>query len=236
MGFPLFAVPFVNAVVFAFHELTKRVLGFHDENEMNIYEGMICGGIAGLANCIVVTPVELVKCRLQIQFEEKKNNYYKGVIDCLKKIIKNEGWKAIYKGNVATIYREIPAYAAQFGGYYYSKQLFAKFRNKKVEDLGHADLMISGSIGGYACWQFSYPQDVIKTLLQIDKKGTYKNCRIDGGFYQCSKDLYREKGFSGFWKGYGPCMLRAVTANAILFVTYENVKLILSKYHDKLKN
>lgn len=113
MSFPLTTVPVVNAVVFTTHELSKRVLGFHDENNFTIFEGMVTGAIAGLANCIVVTPVELVKCRLQLQTENKAKSYYKGTIDCILKIAREEGIRSLYLGNVATMLREIPAYAGK---------------------------------------------------------------------------------------------------------------------------
>ncbi len=41
MGFPLFTVPLVNAVVFSTNELGKKLFGFHDENEMSLIEGII---------------------------------------------------------------------------------------------------------------------------------------------------------------------------------------------------
>jgi len=34
----------------------------------------------------------------------------------------------------------------------------------------------------------------------------------------------------GFWKGYLPCTIRAILANAILFVVYENAQESLKKY------
>lgn len=242
MSFPICSVPLVNAVVFSIHEFSKRLLGYNQEKEMDINEGVICGAIAGLANCIVVTPIELVKCRLQIQSEDKSKAYYKGVINCIKKTISQGGIKSIYKGNFATMLREIPAYAAQFGGYYYSKQVLAKYVDKSVDKLNNMELMLCGSIGGYFCWQFSYPQDVIKTLLQTQSRsieGEYNNENVvrfkpkayDGGFYECGKYIYETEGIIGFWRGYLPCTLRAIIANAVLFVTYENSKCILSNFH-----
>jgi solute carrier family 25 carnitine/acylcarnitine transporter 20/29 len=248
MSFPIFSVPIVNAVVFSVHDLSKRVLGFHEENDMDIYEGMICGAIAGLANCVVATPTELVKCKLQIQLESKTNAYYKGVIDCIKKIYFQGGARAMYQGNFAMILREIPAYAAQFAGYNYSKKITAKIRNKTVDSLNSLELMTCGAAGGYFCWQFSYPQDVIKTLVQTqfrniefevtnqttNYKGDQNNIMkfrhrfYDGGFYECAKYIYHTEGFMGFWRGYLPCTLRALLANAVLFLTYENSKYYLS--------
>ncbi len=63
-------------------------------------------------NCIVVTPVELVKCKLQVQYDNKKKRY-KGIIDCLVKMYKAYGIKGLYQGNYATIVCEVPAYAGK---------------------------------------------------------------------------------------------------------------------------
>jgi solute carrier family 25 carnitine/acylcarnitine transporter 20/29 len=230
MGFPLIAVPIINAVVFAVHELSRRCFGFNDENTMNLYEGTIYGGIAGLANTIIVTPVDLVKCRLQIQ-ADNNNRKYTGILDCVRKVFKKEGFKGLYKGNVITILREVPAYAAQFGGYYYSKQILAKLRKKQVDELGMFDLIIAGGIGGMLCWQASYPQDVVKTIIQTDLENKYKSKFFDGGIWNCSKELYIKEGFSGFWKGYMPCMLGAFVANAAMFVVYEKTKHYLNKHY-----
>jgi len=72
--------------------------------------GIISGGFCGLVNCVLVTPIELVKCRLQIQADNKKK-MYKGIMDCLVKTYNHSGIRGLYKGNYATIMREVPAYA-----------------------------------------------------------------------------------------------------------------------------
>jgi len=223
MASPLASLPLINAVVLAVHEIAKRQLGFHDENFMTIAEGVLCGGLAGFANCVLVTPSELIKCRLQIEYTTNSSKHQ--MIAMLAKIWKEGKIKALYTGNVATMLREVPAYAAQFGGYYYAKKFFAKLENKKVEELNNIELMACGAIGGYCCWQFSYPQDVIKTLLQT--RGDFKHRFFDGGFFECSKYIYGKDGLMGFWKGYLPCTIRALLSNAVLFLTYENVKLLL---------
>ena len=108
-------MPVINAVVFATNEKTKRLFHLHNEEDMSLWEGVFCGGVAGFVNCCVVTPVELVKCRLQIQTEANiKNSYYTGIVDCLVKTWKQEGVRGLYKGNFASIMREIPAYGGGF--------------------------------------------------------------------------------------------------------------------------
>jgi hypothetical protein len=44
--------------------------------------------------------------------------------------------------------------------------------------------MMVGTVAGINCWIFSYPQDVIKTKIQINPIGTYRTNNLikDGGF------------------------------------------------------
>ena len=127
---------------------------------------MICGMFAGLTNSFVLSPIELVKCRLQIQRESAANAYYRNSWDCFNKILKEEGIRnGIFKGMLSTISREVPCYAAQFGAYFYTKKLMAHLKGCKESDLGPFYQFIAGGVGGFFCWLFSYPQDVIKTRL-----------------------------------------------------------------------
>ena len=76
----------------------------------------------------------------------------------------------IFKGLLPTITREVPCYAAQFGSYETSKYLLWKLRKSTGGDPSRTptflELFISGGVGGFFCWFFSYPQDIIKTKLQ----------------------------------------------------------------------
>lgn len=50
-------------------------------------------------------PFEIIKVRLQTQ--SKENPQYRGIVDCLTKIIKNEGPLALYKGNYSIIKEQL---------------------------------------------------------------------------------------------------------------------------------
>lgn len=64
-------------------------------------------------NTVVVSPVELVKCRMQLDKESK----YAKSSDCAKQILSSEGVRGLFRGTYATAFREIWAYAAQFAAY-----------------------------------------------------------------------------------------------------------------------
>ena len=73
---------------------------------------MMAGAFAGLANSMIVGPVELIKCKMQdhrLNFSTSK--------DCLNHVIKTEGIRGLFKGMFATVSREVPGYAGQFAVY-----------------------------------------------------------------------------------------------------------------------
>lgn len=54
------------------------------------------GLISGWAQVILMQPFDIIKIRLQTQ--DLKNPRYHGIVDCLKKIVSEEGPLALYKG------------------------------------------------------------------------------------------------------------------------------------------
>lgn len=215
---PLYSVPAINAVVFGAYETARRTLMRGSDSEMTIYQGMLAGSWAGLLNCLVVTPVELIKCRQQMEGMGCKGRTTKS-LTMLKQIVRNEGVRGLYKGNLITIMREMPAYAAQFGSYEITKNfLTSKYGESQVLNF------CAGAFAGFMCWVASYPQDVIKTNLQCGKIYSSHRFIKDGGIISCARDIYKREGVRGFWRGFSACTMRAAIANAFTFVAYEEAK------------
>ena len=66
IGPPLFTVPLINSIVFASYEFCKRLIGIHQHQDYTFGQSLVSGMFAGFVNSFVLSPVELVKCRLQI--------------------------------------------------------------------------------------------------------------------------------------------------------------------------
>jgi solute carrier family 25 carnitine/acylcarnitine transporter 20/29 len=75
-----------------------------------------------------------------------------------------DGFKGLYKGNISTLLREIPGYATQFGAYEYLKQFYI---SPNHQHLTLAETLIVCPAAAMIGWIFSYPQDVIKTKIQV---------------------------------------------------------------------
>lgn len=66
------------------------------------------GCSAGATESVVVVPFELVKIRLQ---DRNSAGKYKGPLDCVAQIIRNEGILGMYNGMEATFWRYVWTYA-----------------------------------------------------------------------------------------------------------------------------
>ncbi|CAM9736783.1 unnamed protein product [Phaeothamnion confervicola] len=58
------------------------------------WEGSVCGSVAGAISAGLTTPLDVVKTRLMTQ----SPGQYRGVVDCLQAIVKDEGPKALFSG------------------------------------------------------------------------------------------------------------------------------------------
>jgi len=142
--------------------------------------------------------------------------------------------------------REIPGYVGFFGAYETLKALLnlgsshlfvtltltlnptlANQARLQKDDTGEADTIsvcIAGGVAGVVAWTISYPQDVIKSHIQLQKPGgpvIYKTTLFDGGFIDCGRHLIRQGGVASLFRGFLPCILRSVPANAAGFLAYE---------------
>lgn len=62
------------------------------------------GSIGGLANTVVAGPVEHIRIRLQTQPANPR--LYNGPLDCVMKLVKSNGIAGVFKGQVATMWRD----------------------------------------------------------------------------------------------------------------------------------
>jgi len=225
---PLFNVPLLYAMYFGSYEFGKWAQGLQPHHDATIKQAFIAGAGAGIAVCCVMTPVELVKCRLQMEGTGRKV-HRTTAFRMARDIVSENGFRALYKGNLITILREIPAGAVYFGSYeYFKRKLEQNYGNK------HFIPLVAGGTAGFLSWVVSYPQDVIKTKLQCDsglvKKYPQNKLIRDGGIISCARDVWKHGGLLGFTKGFSACGLKAIIAEGTTFFIYENTKKLAAKY------
>nr|XP_046261203.1 calcium-binding mitochondrial carrier protein Aralar1-like isoform X2 [Scatophagus argus] len=101
-------IPF-SAIYFPVYAHTKAKLA-DDDGKLGPLQLLTAGAIAGIPAASLVTPADVIKTRLQVAARAGQTTY-NGVIDCFRKILKEEGFKAFWKGAGARVFRSSP----QFG-------------------------------------------------------------------------------------------------------------------------
>lgn len=105
-----------NALMFGVYEATKQYLaGGLDTSGLGRGSLMLAGGLGGAVCWLLVYPTDVIKSVIQV--DDYKKPRYSGSVDALKKILKAEGVKGLYKGFGPAVARSFPANAACFLAY-----------------------------------------------------------------------------------------------------------------------
>lgn len=164
------------------------------QNKFN--NSWISGCIVGASLATIETPIDLIKSRMQTS---KIGSYS----DCVKSIIKSGGIKNLMRGLTITTWRNTLSVGSMFGGYEVTKSLFPMH-----PILGS---FIGGIVGGALCWGPWYPLDNLKTHIQTDKRLVQPTIIARA----------RKIGWKMLWRGFTPCIIRAMVVNPFIFVAYE---------------
>ncbi|KAK7294190.1 hypothetical protein RJT34_17075 [Clitoria ternatea] len=218
MAAPLATVTFQNAVVFQSYATLSRAFDSSvSAKDPPSYKGVALGGVgAGALQTLMVSPVELVKIRLQLQSMGRITESAKGPVMVAKSIWKKEGFRGLYRGLCVTVIRDAPAHGVYFWTYEYMREQFHPGCRKSGKESLHT-MLVAGGLAGVASWIFCYPFDVVKTRLQGQTPSSIKY----KGIYDCFRKSVKEDGYSVLWRGLGTAVTRAFVVNGAIFSAYE---------------
>lgn len=83
-------------------------------------------------------------------------------------------------------------------------------------------VLTAGGLAGMANWAIAIPPDVLKSRYQTASPGRYS------GINDVFKEVIREEGYSGLFRGLRPALIRAFPANAACFFGMELSRSLLS--------
>ena len=89
-----------HAAYFSIFEVCKEKFGANTADHSPIAAGT-AGAVATLAHDCFMSPMDLCKQRLQL-------GYYKGPLDCLRTVIREEGYLALFVGLPTTLIMNVP--------------------------------------------------------------------------------------------------------------------------------
>ncbi|PUU81040.1 mitochondrial inner membrane transporter, exports 2-oxoadipate and 2-oxoglutarate from the mitochond [Tuber borchii] len=183
------------------------------------------GAIAGISEILTMYPLDVVKTRVQLQDNTAKGaDRYNGMVDCFRKIIKNEGFSRLYRGIAAPILMEAPKRATKFAA---NDEWGKIYRNLfGVTEMNQSISVLTGASAGATESFVVVPFELVKIRLQ-DKKSSY-NGPID-----VVKKVVASDGPLGLYTGLESTMWRHVLWNAGYFGVIFQVKKLLPKSETK---
>jgi len=201
-----------HAVYFATYELAKSRLGSNAEGHHFIKNGL-AGALATMAHDAVVTPLDVIKQRLQMY-----NSSYMGFGHCLQRTLQQEGVRALYASYPTTVMMNVPFMSVHFATYEFLKRLLSQRSGD-----GTLEHMLAGGGAGALGGLVSNPLDVVKTRIQLHDHSKGHN----PGAIQVFKTILKDEGSRALMKGTTARVVYFIPSAAICWTTYESMKKLL---------
>ncbi|TFK41244.1 mitochondrial carrier [Crucibulum laeve] len=194
----------------------------------------IAGLFAGLTSAVIATPVELLKVKLQLQSQKLvSERQFRGPIDCGRQIIRVQGIQGLWSGFTGSL-----AFRSNFLWMFLSFEAlmrgFSRLAGTSYEISTGSANFISGGLAAFAFWGMAIPADNVKNrMMSYPYPLPYTSMSTPSGmisrpsFALTAHHIYIRDGFGGFFRGLGPCLLRAFPVNACAFFVYEGMMRVL---------
>ena len=193
----------------------------HAKLELPFTALLACGAVSGAFTSLALTPIELVKCKMQVPGPSQST--HRSITSILRTILATHGLPGLWHGQLGTLIRETGGSAAWFGSYEATKILFRRYDNTidTIDDVKIWQQMLGGAAAGMSYNFVFYPADTIKSRMQTEDMGLTKG---RGTFLGVGRELWRQQGLKGFYRGCGITVFRAAPSSAIIFTIYEALR------------
>lgn len=177
-------------------------------SQQTITRECVCGGLAGLTSVIITSPAEMLK----IQFQDSGRGIGKSgvpvkklsIAQLIKKQASERGVSGLYRGALATFFRDIIFSAIYFPLFFNLNS----WHQDHPEDTVSWPTLLCGIYSGGLSAIIVTPADVVKTRTQL-LKTVHEGGRVYKGYKDTIRTIFREEGWRAFYKG-GTCRIMAI--------------------------
>ncbi|KAL0257313.1 mitochondrial ornithine carrier protein [Diplodia seriata] len=228
---PLVGAAVENASLFFSYRLCQEALQstiYPSTQPLPFGALLLCGAASGAFASSLLTPIELVKCKLQVPVETTSGHFVKmGPLGVMASVYRHQGIAGFWHGQLGTLIRETGGSAAWFGGYEGMGLVFRRAREKRTGKKSDAPLpihqqMACGATAGVSYNFLFYPADTVKSRMQTEDVS-----RVVGGrssFWSVGKLIWHQHGLRGLYRGCGITVARSVPSSAFIFTVYESLR------------
>ncbi|GJQ11107.1 hypothetical protein GpartN1_g2898.t1 [Galdieria partita] len=178
-----------------------------------VSENFLSSALATMITKAILQPVDTCKTRAQ---SSRKLGFRVRFIDILVDALKKENPVALFRGLPAAWLGSIPAQSLYISTYESCKYLFLEKTHFLPKNMGIA---LSAAIGDSVAGFIRVPPETIKQRLQAG---------LDPSTSKAISHIFQTQGLKGFYRGYIAQVSRDIPYAIVLFLTYENAKLLFS--------
>jgi len=192
----------------------------------------LMGGVSAAVSKTVAAPIERVKLLIQNQDEMLKTGRlaepYKGIGDCFSRVIKEEGFVSLWRGNIANVLRYFPTQALNFAFKDQFKRMFGYSKDKDGYWKWFGGNLASGGAAGAASLLFVYSLDYCRTRLANDAKAAKKGgSRQFTGMIDVYRKTIKSDGVAGLYRGFNISCVGIIVYRGLYFGMYDSLKPVL---------
>ncbi|GLU10025.1 hypothetical protein SLE2022_268540 [Rubroshorea leprosula] len=219
-------VPYAALHYMAYEEYRRWIiLGFPDVGRGPVLD-LVAGSIAGGTAVLFTYPLDLVRTKLAYQVSPKMNvqgllsgeQVYKGIFDCFSKTYKESGVRGLYRGVAPSLYGIFPYAGLKFYFYEEMKRHVPEEHKKNI-----MVKLVCGSVAGLLGQTFTYPLDVVRRQMQVQRLSVSHNAELKGTMETLAM-IARKQGWKQLFSGLSINYLKVVPSVAIGFTVYDIMK------------
>ena len=190
---------------------------------------LLAGGGARLVTATIVSPVELMRTRMQAEAALQRE----GMVGGAAALVRREGYGALWRGLSATLWRDVPFSCLYWAGYESLKRRARGSDGEVAPTASFACGALSGAVAAFT----TTPFDVLKTRRQVAKMASERGGGAAGagaagvgaaGATDVSRstmrlivDIARAEGVGALFAGVVPRVAKVAPSCAIMISTYE---------------
>ncbi|KAI9824221.1 MAG: hypothetical protein M1832_002028 [Thelocarpon impressellum] len=186
---------------------------------------VVCGAASGAFTSLALTPIELIKCQMQVPLKASQTVPSPGPLTLIATVYRHHGFRGFWHGQLGTLIRETGGSAAWFGTYEGASLLLRRMRasgDAAPQPLPLHQQMLAGAAAGVSYNFVFFPADTIKSRMQTEEVGPASAGRKSFG--TVGRALWRQQGLRGLYQGCGITVLRAAPSSAFIFAIYEGLR------------
>uniref|UniRef100_A0A8C8X5S7 EF-hand domain-containing protein n=1 Tax=Panthera leo TaxID=9689 RepID=A0A8C8X5S7_PANLE len=193
--------------VFKIAPETTLKIGAYEQVKLGITERFVSGSLAGATAQTCIYPMEVLKTRMILG----ETGQYSGIIDCGKKLLKQEGVRTFFKGYIPNFLGILPYAGIDLAVYELLKNYWLEHYATNSVDPGII-ILLGCSALSHTCGQIaSFPLNLVRTRMQV--QGEFF-------FFNGLKTVLKNE---GFFRGLTPNIIKVLPAVIISCAAYEKV-------------